>query len=89
MDASHLLRRRAELTPDRMAVVDTHTGGRLTYAELNRRANRTAHLLRRLGVEKGDRVSILAHNSLVYLDLVFALGKIGGVFAPQLAAPGP
>lgn len=82
MDARHLLRRRAELTPDRIAVVDTRTGARLTYADLNRRANRAAHFLRRLGVGKGDRVSVLAHNSVVYLDLVYALGKIGGVFAP-------
>jgi len=82
MDASHLLRRRAELTPDRVAVIDVSTGARLTYAELDRRANRAAHFLLGLGVGKGDRVSILAHNSVVYLDLIYALGKIGAVFAP-------
>lgn len=82
MTAQHLLRRRAELTPDRIAVVDTASGLRLSYADLNRRANRAARFLQGLGVGKGDRVSILAHNSLVYLDLIYALGKIGAVFAP-------
>lgn len=82
MDAAHLLTRRAELTPDRVAVVDRGDGRSYTYAELNRRANRAAHFLRGLGVEKGDRISILAHNSLVYLDLLYGVGKIGAVFAP-------
>ncbi len=82
MNAAHLLTRRAELTPDRIAVVDRSDGQGYTYAELNRRANRAAHYLRKLDVDKGDRVAILAHNCLAYLDLLCALGKIGAVFAP-------
>ena len=34
------------------------------------------------GVEKGDRVSILAHNSVAYVDLFYGLAKIGAIFAP-------
>ncbi|MFZ2349798.1 MAG: long-chain fatty acid--CoA ligase [Candidatus Bipolaricaulis anaerobius] len=83
MNAAHLLFRRADLTPDRIAVVDRSGGQSYTYADLNRRANRTAHLLTDVyRVKKGDRVSILAHNCLAYLDLLYALGKIGAVFAP-------
>lgn len=82
MHAAELLSRRAELTPERIAVVELATGGRISYAELNARANRLANLLIGLGVEKGDRVSILAHNSVVYLDLLYGLGKIGAIFAP-------
>ncbi len=77
-----LLTRRAELTPKRVALVELATGRRFTYAELNERANRLANWLRRLGVEKGDRVSILAHNSVVYLDLLYGLAKLGAIFAP-------
>jgi acyl-CoA synthetase (AMP-forming)/AMP-acid ligase II len=33
-------------------------------------------------VQAGDRVSILAHNSVVYLDLFYGLAKIGALFAP-------
>jgi fatty-acyl-CoA synthase len=35
--------------------------------------------LRSLGVERGDRVSVYAHNSVEYLDLLFACGKIGAI----------
>lgn len=80
--AADLLSRRAELTPDRVALVELATGRRFTYAELNERANRLANWLGRLEIEKGDRVSILAHNSVVYIDLLFGLAKLGAIFAP-------
>lgn len=83
MHAADLLGKRAYLTPDREALTELDTGRRYTYAELNARANRLANFMRgRLGVEKGDRVSILAHNSVVYLDLFYGLAKIGAIFAP-------
>jgi fatty-acyl-CoA synthase len=55
---------------------------RYTYADLNRRANRLANAMRELGVEKGDRVSILARNSVAYIDLFYGLAKIGAILAP-------
>ncbi len=82
MHAADLLSKRAELTPDREALVELPSGRRFTYAGLNRRANRLANLMQRLGVRPGDRVSILAHNSVFYLDLLYGLPKIGAVFAP-------
>lgn len=81
--AADLLTNRARLTPERQALYDVHTGIRYTYAELNKRANQAANFLReQFGVQKGDRVSILAHNSVVYIDLLYGLGKIGAIFAP-------
>jgi len=83
MHAADLLSQRALLTPEREALAELATGQRYTFASLNARANRLAHFLRRrLGVVKGDRVSILAHNGIAYIDLFFALGKIGAVFVP-------
>jgi fatty-acyl-CoA synthase len=38
--------------------------------------------MRELGVQKGDRVSILDRNSVVLLDLLYGLAKIGAIFAP-------
>jgi fatty-acyl-CoA synthase len=74
------LGRRAALSPHKLALVDTLNGGRrITYAEWNGAANRTAHLLRRLGVQKGDRVAVLAMNCVEYLDLWFACGKLGAI----------
>ena len=82
MHAGDLLTNRARLTPNRVALVELDTGRRYTYAELNARANRLANWMLALGVGKGDRVSILAHNSVAYLDLFYGLAKIGAIFAP-------
>ncbi len=75
------LARRAQLSPERVALIDTQDNNRaITYRQCNAQANRTAHFLQQaLGVGKGDRVAVLAKNSVAYLDIWFALGKIGGV----------
>ncbi|NJN68406.1 MAG: long-chain fatty acid--CoA ligase [Chloroflexaceae bacterium] len=73
------LSRRARLTPRRVALIDASTGQQITYAEWNRRANQVAHALHHLGLRKGDRVAVLATNSLEYLDILFACQKSGCV----------
>ncbi len=83
MHAADLLSKRAELTPDRVALVELESGQRYTYAQLNQRANRLANFMQnQLGVQTGDRVSILAKNSITYIDLFYGLPKIGAIFAP-------
>ena len=77
-----LLSKRAELTPDRVGLVAAESGVTYTYGELNARANRLANLMLSLGVGQGDRVAILAQNSVVYVDLLYGLAKIGAVLAP-------
>ena len=82
--------RRARLTPDAEGLVDRTTGERFTYAELDRRANRAARLLREAGVERGDRVAVISRNRPALVDLFFATAKTGSVLAPlshRLAAP--
>ncbi|MCA9926163.1 MAG: AMP-binding protein, partial [Anaerolineales bacterium] len=75
--------KRALLTPEREALLFTHSGERFTYAELNERANRAANFLRdKCGVQAGDRVSILAQNGIPYIDLFYGLAKIGAILAP-------
>ncbi len=83
MHAADLLTRRALLTPEREALVELASGQRFSFGALNARANRLAHFLRdRIGVGKGDRVSILSHNCVAYIDLFYAVAKIGAVLAP-------
>jgi fatty-acyl-CoA synthase len=83
MHAADLLSKRAHLTPERLALVELETGKRYTYEQLNVRANRLANFLRdELGVQPGDRVSILARNSIVFIDLFYGLPKVGAIFAP-------
>ncbi len=55
-------------------------GARSPFARGTRSANRTATFLReQLGVARGERVAVLAKNSVAYLDLWFALGKLGAI----------
>ena len=83
MHAGHLLSARAQLTPDREALLDHATGRRYSYGELNQRANRIAQVLRRrCGVGAGDRVAMLAQNCVEYVDLLYAVGKIGAILVP-------
>lgn len=71
---------RAALSPRRIALRDATDGDRpVTYSEWNAAATSTAHLLRRLGVEQGERVAVLAMNCVAYLDVWFACGKLGAV----------
>ena len=78
-----ILAARANLTPNREALYDITNGIRYTFVQLNERANCAANFLQdKYNVQKGDRVSILAHNSVSYVDLLFGLGKIGAVLAP-------
>lgn len=82
MYVGDILGRRAIYSPDDLAVVDAgKTPHRsFTYRELNDRANRLANYLRDgVGIQKGDRVAILAHNGVEYLDAFFACGKLGAI----------
>ncbi|MGD8463466.1 MAG: long-chain fatty acid--CoA ligase [Anaerolineae bacterium] len=74
------IKRHAERTPDKLALVDAHTGRTFTYAQFDERANRLASFLKEvLGIERGDRVSILAQNSSDYYEVLFACGKMGAI----------
>lgn len=79
------LGRRAIYSPAQLAVVDAGKTPalRLTYAEMNLRANRVANWLRTtIGVGKGDRVGVLARDGVEHLDLFFACGKLGAIHTP-------
>jgi fatty-acyl-CoA synthase len=85
------IKRHAERTPEKLAVVDAHTGRQFTYAQFNERADRLASFFgNRLGLEPGDRVSILAQNSSDYYEVLFGCGKMGAILNTlnwRLAAP--
>ncbi|MFD7596713.1 amino acid adenylation domain-containing protein [Kitasatospora sp. NPDC059812] len=72
--------------PDRPAVSDS--GHTLSYAELDRRANRLAHALRARGAGPGDRVGMLLDRTADVLVTVLGVLKTGAAYVPvDLAAP--
>lgn len=76
----------AAKTPDAVAVI--FGDRRLTYAELNTKANQLAHYLRELGVKPDDRVAICVERSLEMVVSLLAVLKAGGAYVPlDLAYP--
>jgi 3-oxocholest-4-en-26-oate---CoA ligase len=55
-------------------------GRRLTYAELDARANRLAHHLAGAGVGPGDHVGIYALNSIEWVEAAWAIFKLRAVW---------
>ncbi len=67
----------ADAVPDRLALVCG--GRRLTYAELDARANRLAHHLLAAGVGPNDHVGVHLHNGTEYLECMLAAFKVRAV----------
>ena len=81
---------RAHMNPRKEALVDIHAGKRLTFAELNGRANRCVNALLELGLQHGDRVALLANNGHQFAECFFGPTKAGLVLMPlnwRLTAP--
>jgi 3-oxocholest-4-en-26-oate---CoA ligase len=72
-----LIEHSVDLVPERTAVVCD--GRRVTYGELEERANRLAHHLAGNGVERGNHVGIYAFNSVEFVETMFAAFKLRAV----------
>ncbi|HKD14047.1 MAG TPA: amino acid adenylation domain-containing protein [Candidatus Angelobacter sp.] len=75
-----LFEEQVERTPEAVAVVDGDAT--LSYGELNRRANRLAHHLGRLGVKPDTRVGICAQCGLDVTVALAAVLKAGAACVP-------
>jgi amino acid adenylation domain-containing protein len=78
--AHQLFEAQAERTPDELAVMCGDE--RLTYSELNRRANQLAHYLRALGVGPETRVAVCLPRSPSMIEAVLGIFKAGGSYVP-------
>ena len=86
------LRRHAANQPAKAAFIAYAADGSrtaVTYGELNRMANRAAHVLAGLGVSRGDRVAVLARNRVDVVAAYYGALKLGAAFTvvnPMLKA---
>ncbi|OMC39145.1 AMP-binding protein [Mycobacterium sp. IS-1264] len=72
--------------PDRIAVLDALPGERLSYAELDERADRAAAGLRGLGIGPGDRVLLQLPNGCQFAVALFGLLRARAI--PVMCLPG-
>src|SRR5215212_314154 len=75
-----LFEAQAARTPDNTAVV--FEGVRLTYRELNARANQLAHHLRALGVGTDALAGVFMERSLEMVVGLLGVLKAGGAYVP-------
>ena len=68
-------------SPDKVAIIDLHGGRerRITYAQLDERADRVAGLVRALGVEPGGRVGMIVGNRVEFLEIFFGAMRAGAI----------
>jgi fatty-acyl-CoA synthase len=78
-----VLGQRARLSPKKTALITVPDNQRFTYEELDQRAQRCAQLWQqRLDLRPGDRVGLLAHNRVEFVDSFFAASKSGIIIVP-------
>lgn len=82
INIGNTLTRRARRMPNREALVETDSGRRFTYSQINARTNRLAQGLRAMGVKAGDRIGILLMNGAEFVETFFATAKIGATLVP-------
>ncbi|MFJ4501024.1 amino acid adenylation domain-containing protein [Streptomyces sp. NPDC088864] len=78
--APEAVREHARRTPDALAVRDEHT--RLTYAELDARADALAHALRAHGAGRETRVAVAAPPSADTVVAMLAVLRSGAAYVP-------
>lgn len=78
--AAHILRTQAQCIGARTFVICGDV--KITYAEADQRADRVAAAFHAMGIGKGERVALLLHNRVEYLDLWFGLSRIGAIQLP-------
>ena len=80
MVLGELATRWAHKAPHKIAFISG--GKQYTYAQFNARVNKLANALLKLGIDRGDKVSLLMMNCVEIMEGYFAAAKIGAVAVP-------
>lgn len=80
MNWSYILKQNSEKYPDKECLIGL--GKRYTYSQLEERVSSLAQGLMDLGLGKGDIVAILLYNCCEYLEITFAVNRIGAAWLP-------
>ena len=80
----------AKTRPDQPAVIMASSGASISFAEMDRAANRFAQLLRAKGVGADQSFAVLLENRLEYFTLIWGSQRAGTLLVPistRLTAP--
>ena len=77
-----MIRRNGRIFGNRTAWIEAGSETKVSFAELEARVERLAAGLQRLGVEKGQRIGVLAQNSLEYFLVYGAAAALGAIVLP-------
>jgi long-chain acyl-CoA synthetase len=70
----------ARANPHKAAYIMAGSGETVSYGQLEERSNQGAHLLRRLGLKRGDSIALMMDNNARYLEICFAAQRSGLFF---------
>ena len=77
LNIADLAEHAVDAVPDRVALISG--GERLTYAELDEKANRLAHYLVDQGVKKDDKVGLYCRNRIEIVIAMLGIVKAGAI----------
>ncbi len=82
MNLGNITAKWAATAPQRLALVDVPTERRVSFGELDERVRRLGNAFMAAGLAKGDRVGVLARNSIEYFEVYFACARVGLIAQP-------
>ena len=80
MTPRRILKRAVKLYPEKIAVVDGEM--RLTYTQVQQRANQVVNAVQGLGIAAGRILAILDYNTYRYMEMYFGMADSGRVLLP-------
>lgn len=76
----HLVAECADIFPQHEALVEHNE--RYTFNEFYEKVNQLSHYFLEKGIQKGDRIGILAHTSIAYPVVMMGILQVGAVIVP-------
>lgn len=80
INTAAILDHHAAIRPGKVALA--WRGGKHTFQGLLARVNTTAAALANHGIREGDHVALLMQNTPEFIEMIYALNRLGAVFAP-------
>ena len=81
-DEQQWILKRAQLTPNKEALIEIETKRTWTYEQLGKEINKWQRILCAHRIQVGDRVCVLSENNIDTFAILFACGVTGAIFVP-------